>query len=492
MAVSLIIVRFAPEVMLKAEQTRQRFRERLLETLTDACARARVPVDLKLTHGRILLRTEKPDTVLDLLPRIFGIGSYSRVEAIAEGSIEALTETAVATFKDRLAGKRFAMRVKRAGTKVFSSMELERTIGGALAPFSAGVDLTNPDVTVRADIHDGIAYFFMDKTKGAQGFPAGLQGKAVSLVSGGFDSVVASWYMMKRGAALDYVFCNLGGEAYERQVLRVVKVLTDGWGAGAAPRFWSVDFGPLIEDIKTKVEPGLWQVVLKRLMYRAGCRAAHWIKAEAIVTGEALGQVSSQTLSNLNSIDSASDLPVLRPLLGFEKTEIIAAARKIGTAALSEHIKEYCAITPRRPATRSSRFKVEEQEGRLDMSLFDAAMAAAKRIGLNELDETDMVDTHIFKDDVPEGAQVIDCQPERLFDAWHVEGARNLPVDSVMNHLRELDKDATYFLYCPLGTRAAYLAEILQDEGYEAYAFRGSVEQLQRLTARQPCAEPSD
>lgn len=481
MSDSLIIVRFAPEVMLKAPQTRQRFRERLLTILQEALERDEVEHALQLTHGRILLRTSQPEAAMDLLPRVFGISSFSLVEAVAEGSVEAFCETAVATFKDRLAGKRFAMRVKRLGAKVYSSQELERTIGGALAPHAGKVDLTNPEITIRADLQDGVAYFFADKIKGAQGFPVGMQGRVVTLVSGGFDSVVAAWYMMKRGAASDFVFCNLGGAAYERQVLQVVKVLVDRWGAGMEPRIWIVDFGPLIEDLKKVVPPALWQIVLKRLMYRAGCRAAHWTHADAIVTGEALGQVSSQTLSNLNTIDAAADVPVLRPLIGFEKQQIIDDARRIGTAALSERIKEYCAITPKHPAVKSGRGKVAAAEEKLDEALFEVAMSEAKRIELRDLTDEELAESHVFVDALPEGATVIDCQPEAMYRAWHVDGATNIPADGLADHMRDFDKDTTYVLYCPFGTRSAFLAEMLQDEGYQAYAFRGTVSRLRAM-----------
>ena len=130
------------------------------------------------------------------------------------------------------------------------------------------------------------------------------------------SSAVAAWLMLKRGVEMDYVFCNLAGQAYERSVVQVAKVLADRWSYGTRPRLHVVDFGAPLDELRSKARESYWQVVLKRLMYRAANLVARERKAEAIITGEAVGQVSSQTLTNLRAIEPASDLPVFRPLLG--------------------------------------------------------------------------------------------------------------------------------------------------------------------------------
>ena len=149
---------------------------------------------------------------------------------------------------------------------------------------------------------------------------------AVALLSGGFDSAVSSWLMLKRGVEIEYVFCNLAGESYERSVVQVAKVLADDWSYGTRPRLHAIDFGPVLDELRTHSQPKYWQLVLKRLMYRAAEAVAREVRSAAIVTGEALGQVSSQTLANLAAIDPATGLVVFRPLLGFDKSEIIAIA----------------------------------------------------------------------------------------------------------------------------------------------------------------------
>src|SRR5690606_12565058 len=168
------------------------------------------------------------------------------------------------------------------------------------------------------------------------------------------DSAVAAWLMLKRGVQLDYVFCNLAGDAYERSVALVAKVLADDWSYGTRPRLHVIDFGPVLDDLRAKSRPRYWQVVLKRLMYRAGDHVAQEARAQGLVTGEAIGQVSSQTLVNLAAIDRASSLPVFRPLIGFDKMDIVELSRRLGTFELSSKVQEYCAIAPGNPATAAS------------------------------------------------------------------------------------------------------------------------------------------
>ncbi len=162
----------------------------------------------------------------------------------------------------------------------------------------------------------------------------------MALISGGFDSAVAAWFVLRRGVALDYLFCNLGGKAYERLVLQAAKVLADYWSRHST----AILYGGLRRaggGNAERVRPAYWQVVLKRLMYRAGALLARHCRALTIVTGESIGQVSSQTLHNLRAIEAGLSIPVLRPLVAYDKEEIIRLARKIGTAVISERVREY-------------------------------------------------------------------------------------------------------------------------------------------------------
>jgi thiamine biosynthesis protein ThiI len=215
-------------------------------------------------------------------------------------------------------------------------------------------------------------------------------------------------------------------------------------------------------------------------MYRTAQVIAREIGAEALITGESIGQVSSQTLANLAAIDAASELPVLRPLLCSDKIEIIAEARRIGTAALSEHVKEYCAISTHFPVTATDRVKLDRQENKLDLAIVDELGKTRRVIDPFALSWQDTRQSYLFTNRIPTGATVIDCQPPHLFRAWHAPGAEHREPGELIDNLRKLDKAQTYVVYCSHGGQAAYLAELMQRSGYDAYAFEGGAARLRR------------
>jgi tRNA uracil 4-sulfurtransferase len=470
----LLLVRFGGEVTIKSRRTRTAFQRRLARNIGDALDSAGIEHRIEPSWARMLVRTTSP-MALPVLARVFGISSVSLVERELPAELHTIVTESAAYFQAAVAGRKFAVRARRTGRHEFASKDIENQLGTALLPFAAGVDLSHPDVTIHVEVRDEKAFVFSDRVPGAGGLPLGVEGSAIGLLSGGYDSAVSSWLLLKRGVSLDYVFCNLGGDAYERAVVHVGKALSDDWSYGTRPRLHVVDFGAVLRDLREKTRDSYWQVVLKRLMYRAACAVANDQRAEAIVTGEAVGQVSSQTLANLRAIESVATLPVLRPLIGFDKGEIIERARFIGTAALSEQVREYCAIAPGHPVTAASVRRVDDEEAKLDLAVLDAAVAARKVLDLRGLSPTDLAAPYLFVDDVPDAAVIIDCRPERQYQAWHLKGARHMEEWELLRDFRQLDKDPTYVLYCSHGIQTAYLAERMQRHGYEAYSFRGGV-----------------
>jgi len=480
-AETLTIVRIGGELTTKAQRTRQRYQNALRKNMAEALTRAGVDHTLTMVESRFLLETPDRDAALSVLPRVFGLGTYSPVEAVTDAALDAIVETGRAVFASQVEDKRFAVRCKRLGPRDFGSVDVERALGAALNEVeSARVDLTNPDITVRVEVFGDHAYLFAGRRHGASGLPPGIHGRVLAMISGGFDSAVAAWRLMRRGAAVDYVFCNMGGLAYERQVLQVTKVLTEAWGFGQRPKLYVVDFADVVADIQANARPAYWQVVLKRQFYRAAETIAAETGAEALVTGEALGQVSSQTLANLRAIDVAATLPVYRPLIGLDKQEIVDQARIIGTAPLSEKVKEYCAIAPKRPVTAATPEKVDDQEAGLDLGILERAVAARREVDLDAFTPTDLRAPYLFADDIPDDAIVLDCQPQHVFEAWHVAGAINRDPANLVETFRKLDKDKTYILYCTFGTQTPVLAEVMQQAGYDVYAFRGGISQVRR------------
>lgn len=481
----LVLVRLAPDVTLKSRRVRARFLARLGRNLRDAVA----PRRLELRWSRILLEVDSP-AQLPTLERVFGVKSFSPVEAVVEPRLEAIVAAGERLYRERVAGKRFAVRATCRGTS-FRSKDVEIALGAALRPYAERVDLTHPEVVVEVEARGGQAWILGPRRPGPGGVPVGVAGRAVLLLSGGYDSAVAAWRLLKRGVALDYVFCNLGGDAYERAVVQVAKHLAEAWSYGTRPRLYVLDFGPLQEALRTQVRPAYAQVVLKRLFYRAASAVARRRGALAIATGEAIGQVSSQTLANLRAIEPAADRPVLRPLLGFDKEEIIAEAERIGTATLSAHVREYCAVVPTHPVTAATIRRVDEEEAKLDPELLRAALRGRKRLDLRALEPVDLVAPYLFLDRIPPDAVVLDLRPPSQFAAWHYPGAQRIDPGELLRQAPRWDKSRTYVLVCPYGVESAYVAERLQRLGFEAYSFRGGLRGLARYARTQGLSVPA-
>jgi thiamine biosynthesis protein ThiI len=479
------LVRLSPELTTKSRRSRRRFQEQLVRNLRDGLNGLGGRFEVRSLWDRLVVEAEHPGA-LDRIAGVFGVSSVSPIDAIVPPELERIVEVGHDLYKERVAAHAtFAVRARRSGEHGFGSRDVAIQLGKALNQY-AEVDLDDPEVEVYVEVRETEAFLFSERTEAVGGLPRGVEGKANCLFSGGFDSAVAAWLVLRRGVSLDYVFLNLAGDAYERMVASITKVLADEWSYGDRPRLHVVDFGAVVDDLRAKSEPRYWQVVLKRLMYRAAERVAAELRGEAIVTGEAIGQVSSQTLGNLRAIDAVATLPVFRPLLGFDKSWIIERAEQIGTAAISARVREYCAIAPDKPVTHTSPERVAAQETGLDFALLERAVDERKVLDLRALEPAALVEPYLFIDRVPEGAVVLDCRPSHQFRAWHYPGAEQHAPHDVATRLKQLSKERTYVLYCEYGVQTAHLAELLQRVGYEAYSFRGGAPGLRAWSARQP------
>ncbi len=483
------LVRFSGELATKSRRTRSRFQRRLARNLRDALKSDGIDAGVEEHWSR--LHVEATDeSFLDPVRRTFGISSCSLLAGECPADLDEIVSTGTRLFADRVKGRTFAVRARRAGTHGFGSSDIHNRLGAALNP-GATVDLGDPDVTVHVEVRDERAYFYEDRVRGAGGLPLGVQGRAVALLSGGFDSAVAAWMALRRGIRIDYVFCNLGGAAYKRMVIEVAKVLADRWSYGTQPRLYVLEFAPVVDAMRERAKPAYLQVVLKRLMYRAADEIGRELGAQAIVTGESVGQVSSQTLRNLRAIDDASGLPVLRPLVGFHKEEILERARHIGTYDISERVREYCSVAPDRPVTASSPEDARAQEEAVGRAELERSLADRETLDLRALGPTEAVAANLYVSTIPDEARVIDTRPAEAYATWHWPGSENRPLEALERDHRDLDREGTYVLVCAEGIRTAYLAERLQLEGFEAYSFLGGAPRLRRLGSERGTPEPS-
>lgn len=489
---TLLLVRFSGDLTTKADATRRRMTSRLVENLRTSLKTSGRAGKVVRDRNRLFValeRTQDPtlpddEAIAERLARVFGIQSVSITHAVPWNDIDEIVREGEAFGAPHVRDRRFAIRARRVGEKSeipISSSAIERDLGAALLPLASRVDLSNPETTVFVEVDPDRAYYFIANERGAGGLPLGTEGRAVSLLSGGFDSPVASWRLLRRGVALDYVFCNLGGRQHEFETLQIAKCLADRWQAGTRPRFHSIDFDPVSREIQDKVTTRYWQVILKRLMLRAAEAVAIRWEASAIVTGEAIGQVSSQTLQNLSVIESGAAFPILRPLVGNNKDEIIAEARRVGTHDLSAKVGEYCAIVPSKPATHARLDDVLEEEAKLDPSVLEQALESRTHYRLSEVDLSAWDAEDLSTREIGPRDTVIDLRPRAAYTTWHYPDALFLDFPNALRAYASFDPAQSYVLYCEFGLKSAHLADLMRRKGLQARHVSGGLREIRRL-----------
>lgn len=322
------------------------------------------------------------DGAWEALTKVFGVVGLSRARACDKDK-DAILTAAQEYLGDRLsAAKTFKVETKRADkTFPMTSIQLSQYVGGELDERypNLKVDVHNPELTVHVEIRDYAAFVHADPEPGAGGLPVGINGRAVSLLSGGIDSPVASWMIAKRGVSLEMVhffsYPYTSNEAKEK-VLELARLLTPWCGKLTVH---VVPFTAIQEELRRSCPQELFTVIMRRFMMRISERVAQRCGAKALVTGECLGQVASQTIEAMTVTGAVTSLPILRPVVGMDKEDIVKISRKIGTYDTSILPYEDCCtvFTPRHPRTRPVLETVEEIENRLDVaSLCEEAVSA--------------------------------------------------------------------------------------------------------------------
>lgn len=309
------------------------------------------------------------DAARERLSDVFGIGNFARagrapldVDAIAAAILNDLGPDNPRTFRvsARRADKRFPL----------TSPQIEREVGGRIKEARGWtVNLDEPALTIHVEALTSDAFYFFGKERGAGGLPVGASGRVACLLSGGIDSPVAAWRMMRRGCRVVFVHFHsypILSRASQDKARELARMLTR---FQFESRLLLVPFGALQQQVLLSVPPPLRVVVYRRLMLRIAERLARGHRAQALVTGEVVGQVASQTLENMATIGSVVSMPVLRPLVGMDKEEITDAAQRLGTYPVSIIPDQDCCtlFTPRHPATKAKRAEIEQAESGLPM-----------------------------------------------------------------------------------------------------------------------------
>lgn len=355
------------EVGLKG-RNRASFEHRLLSNMEAALVAFELKEVCRIS-GHLLVVFENADDLepaADILLQVPGVARVSRGWRCAREP-EEYNRCAELAMMDCGEFESFKVVARRSNTDYpIDSMQLNQLVGAHLCAFAPDkkVKMKDPDVKVHVEIIQGSAYVFSRSDRGIGGLPVGSAGKVVSLMSGGIDSPVATWKLMKRGAVIVGVHFSgapVTDDASEYIVDDIAHALAPAGGIG---RIYTVPFGTYQKAIASECPPPLRIVLYRRLMFRVAQGIARIERAKALVTGESLGQVASQTLENIAAVNAVVDIPVLRPLIGSDKLEIIDVAKRIGTFEISSRPADDCCtlFMPRSPETHARIVDCERAE----------------------------------------------------------------------------------------------------------------------------------
>ncbi|MDN5986317.1 MAG: tRNA 4-thiouridine(8) synthase ThiI, partial [Hafniaceae bacterium] len=331
---------------------------------------------------------------------------------------------------------------------------------------------SHPQVTVHLEIEDDRLLLIKGRYEGLGGYPIGTQEDVLSLISGGFDSGVSSYMLMRRGCRVHYCFFNLGGSAHEIGVKQVAHYLWNRFGSSHRVRFVAIDFAPVVGEILEKVDDGQMGVILKRMMMRAASKVAERYGVQALVTGEALGQVSSQTLTNLRLIDGVTDTLILRPLISHDKEHIIDMAREIGTEDFAKTMPEFCGVISKSPTVKAVKSKIEAEEENFDFDILERVVAEAQNMDIREIaQQTSEQVIEVETVDALSGDEVvldIRSNDEQEDKPLKIEGleVKSLPFYKLATQFGDLDQNRNYVLYCDRGVMSRLQALYLKEQGF--------------------------
>lgn len=473
------IIKIFPEITIKSKPVRKQFLRQLRSNIRKILTRIDETVVVtgqwdKIEVELVGASDERGEEIAAALQRIPGIANIILVTEHGFNDFDDIFKKTKSIYEPMIAGKTFVVRVKRAGKHDFKSTDVERYVGGGLLKHTeaVSVDLHNPDVVVKLEIRDEILYIIEKRYEGLGGFPMGSVDSVLSLISGGFDSTVSSYLTMKRGLRTHFCFFNLGGAAHEIGVKQVSLYLWEQFGSSHKVKFITISFEDVVAEILNSVHHSQMGVVLKRMMLRASSQVAEEMHVQALVTGESVAQVSSQTLTNLSVIDKVTDTLVLRPLITMDKQDIIRLSAQIGTEDFAKTMPEYCGVISDRPTTRAKIDKIQREEDCFDFDVLDKAVAERVTVSINEvmdsvvtIEEVELVATPSI-DDV-----IIDIRHPNEAERRPLHLTNNeivhIPFFELMSKTSEIEPSKRYLLYCEKGTMSQLHASHLKGEGFD-------------------------
>lgn len=467
------IIKLFPEIMVKGNAVKKKMVSQLHDNLRTILHRQVAEIETKRFWDKIevFCTDAQASWVREVLTKTPGVEQVLTVTQSEAKTLEEIAKKVSETALAKIAGKTFVVRAKRTGTHDFTSSEMERFIGGFLLKSGQpiGVDLTSPEVKIELEYHEKQLNVIQARHKGLGGYPLGSQGEVLSLMSGGFDSTIASYLTLKRGVKTHFIFFNLGGNAHEIGVKQVALYLWSNFASSHRLNFISIPFEEVVSELFRANHESYMGVMLKRLMLMAAEKVANELQIDALVTGEAVAQVSSQTLRNLALIDQASQMLVLRPLAMMDKPDIMRLADKIGTRHFAENMPEYCGVISQNPVTNGS-FKRMEREARFfNYEVLENAVSRAKKVAVdqivNDVNEQQAMDvvTQVTNETVIDIRNPAEVLKEPL---PNILAPLIIPFYELNQKFKGLQQNREYLLFCQKGVMSQLHAQYLHDQGF--------------------------
>ncbi|AXH09879.1 tRNA 4-thiouridine(8) synthase ThiI [Malaciobacter halophilus] len=465
------IIKFFPEVMIKGQKAKRQMVAQIYNNVRTLVKRVSEDITLKKFFDKVevVCPVQVVPEIRQILVETPGIEQV--LEAIQIDDINTLDEIKVKVndlMAKEIIGKTFVVRAKRTGEHDFKSTNIEQTVGGYMLANNEtkGVDLRNAEVTINIELINNQLNIITLKHKGLGGFPLGTQGSILSLMSGGFDSTVASYMTMKRGVKTHFIFFNLGGIAHEIGVKQVAYYLWKRFGSSHRVSFISVPFDDVVTEIFNSTSEPYMGVTLKRVMLKAAEKVANEMKIDALLTGESVAQVSSQTLRNLALIDQFTNKLVLRPLCTMNKPEIMEIAAQIGTKKFAESMPEYCGVISKAPVTHGSYERMEKESSKFDYSVVDKAVENRQITNIDEIiaDISEIGQMEVVSNleetkkytiiDIRQGQECIKVENQEVL---------KIPFFNLKKEFKKLPQDKEYLFYCEKGILSQLHGQYLRD-----------------------------
>jgi len=346
-----ILIKFG-EIFLKGEN-KEKFEKALFDNINQKISKFGI-FNIKKMGSVFAVSGENIEKILDIIKKIFGIAAFSYAYRVNK-NMDEIKNAAEEEVKEKIKNKNiksFKIEAKRADKSFcLNSLEICTEIGAfILKKFDLKVDVHNPDLVIKIEIRN-CAYIYSEKIEGAGGLPVGTSGLGTVMISGGIDSPVAAFMMAKRGLKINAVHFSTPPYTSERSVDKVKRILKKISEYSGSIKFFNINFSEIQKEIKKLCAEDLVTIISRRFMSKISQKIAISVKSSCLITGESLGQVASQTVSAINCTSHDIFLPVFRPLIGFDKSEIINVAKKIGTFEISiEDFEDCCSLfSPKRP-----------------------------------------------------------------------------------------------------------------------------------------------